>query len=57
MREPADPRVHDFELLAEIQLYADVMIAASESPGPLAAGRLDRALGLPLALPTALLHR
>ena len=46
MREGADPRVHDPELLAEIELYAEVVIAATESPGPLAAGRLDRVLGV-----------
>jgi hypothetical protein len=57
MREPADPRVHDLELLAEIELYADVMIAASQSPGPLAAGPLDRVLGVARASPAVLPHR
>ena len=56
MRETADPRVHDSELLAEIELYADVMIAASQSPGPMAAGPLDRVLGVAPAT-AALLHR
>ena len=52
MRERADPRVQDPELLAEIELYADVVIAASESEGPLTASRLDRVLGLPVAVST-----
>ena len=46
MREGADPRVHDPELLAEIELYAEVVIAATESAGPLGAGRLDKVLGV-----------
>ena len=47
MRHHADPRVQDPELLAEIELYAEVVIAASESSGPLSALRLDHVLGLP----------
>ena len=46
MRERADPRVHDPELLAEIELYAEVVIAATESTGPLADSRLDKVLGV-----------
>jgi hypothetical protein len=49
MHGQGDPRVQDPELLAEIELYAEVIIAASESEGLLTAGRLDRVLGLAVA--------
>ena len=56
MRKRADPRLHDEQLWAEIELYADVLIAASESAGRLSADHLDCVLGLPdtvvLVLPT-----
>lgn len=42
---PADP-LADVPLAAEIELYADVVVAASESDGPLPEGELDRVLGL-----------
>jgi len=47
MRKRADPRLHDEQLWAEIELYVDVLIAATETSGPLGADRLDRVLGLP----------
>ncbi len=53
----SDPRVHDVELLAEIELYTNVVIAASESAGPLPAGRLDSVLGLADPSPTAPVRR
>jgi hypothetical protein len=40
-----DPRVIDPVRLAEIELFADVMIAASAAPGRLPQDKLDRLLG------------
>ncbi|WP_369052074.1 hypothetical protein [Kineococcus terrestris] len=37
----------DDALAEEIALYAEVVVAASESEGPLPEGELDRVLGLP----------
>lgn len=42
----ADPRVQDPQALDEIELYGDVLIAASQSEGPLSTDELDAALGL-----------
>jgi hypothetical protein len=42
---PAPP-LADVTLAEEIELYADVVVAASESDGPLPEGELDRVLGL-----------
>ena len=36
----------DSTLAEEIELYADVVVAASESDGPLPEGELDRVLGV-----------
>ena len=36
----------DVALAEEIELYADVVVAASESEGPLREGELDRVLGV-----------
>lgn len=36
----------DCTLAQEIELYADVVVAASESDGPLPEGELDRVLGV-----------
>lgn len=43
---PVDKRVHDDDVIAEIQLTADLMIAASEHDGPLTEAELDALLGL-----------
>ena len=51
MVEPVDKRVHDGDVIAEIQLTADLMIAASEHEGPLSQVELDALLGLPLPSP------
>ncbi len=40
---------YDPVLLEEVELYADLVIAASASAGPLPAGQLDEILGLPHA--------
>jgi hypothetical protein len=42
----ADPRLHDPVALAEIELYGDVVIAATASPGPLPRDQLDALLGV-----------
>ena len=36
----------DVALAEEIELYTDVVVAASESDGPLPEGELDRVLGV-----------
>ena len=41
-----DPRVLDPARLAEIELFADLMIAATNAAAPLPADKLDRLLGL-----------
>lgn len=42
---PAAP-LADVVLAEEIELYTDVVVAASESDGPLPEGELDRVLGV-----------
>lgn len=44
--EQTDERVHDADVIAEIRLTGDVMIAASEHEGPLSQGEIDTVLGL-----------
>ena len=46
-----DIALHDAELLAEIELLAELMLACSASPGRLAGATLDTLLGLPHAQP------
>jgi hypothetical protein len=41
-----DPRVIDPVRLAEIELFAELMIAASAAPTPLPRERVDRLLGI-----------
>lgn len=41
-----DARVQDPLVLDEIELYGDLVIAASASDGPLSQGEIDVALGL-----------
>lgn len=45
MTEP-DLRVTDPMALAEIELYGELVIAASASAGPLSKGEIDRILGI-----------
>lgn len=49
---PAAP-LADTTLAEEIELYADVVVAASESDGPLPEGELDRVLGVEDVRPDA----
>jgi hypothetical protein len=44
--ENPDARVHDAVALDEIELYGNLMIAASESDGPLSQERIDEILGV-----------
>jgi hypothetical protein len=46
MRSPRDASVHDLEQLAEIELYGELVIAASASAGPLTTAEIDRILGV-----------
>ncbi len=41
-----DPDLHDPELSAEIELYGELVIAASASELPLSTRRIDELLGL-----------
>ncbi len=41
-----DGRVHDTMALAEIELYGELVIAASSSDGPLPQDAIDRILGV-----------
>jgi hypothetical protein len=46
MRDRLDCDIYDADLLAEIELTVDLMLAASESPGPLSVKAIDCILGL-----------
>jgi len=41
-----DARVHDHVALDEIELYGELMIAASHSDGPLSTDQIDAILGV-----------
>jgi len=41
-----DTRLHDAEALEEIELYGDLVIAASAHDGPMTAAEIDEILGL-----------
>jgi len=41
-----DARVHDYVALDEIELYGELMIAASRSDGPLSITEIDAVLGV-----------
>lgn len=40
--------LHDQEVLAEINLYSELVIAATNSDGPLSLEQIDLILGLPV---------
>ena len=48
-----DSRVHDHLALAEIELYGELMIAASRSDGPLSTAEIDAILGVTRATEAA----
>lgn len=41
-----DSRIHDYIALDEIELYGELMIAASKSQGPLSTAEIDAILGI-----------
>jgi hypothetical protein len=43
---PSDARVHDRVALDEIELYGELIIAASASDGPLSHAQIDAVLGI-----------
>jgi hypothetical protein len=55
--ENPDARVHDAVALDEIELYGNLMIAASESDGPLSQDEIDEILGVRDASTRAALPR
>ena len=46
MLEPLDARLRDEVVLDEIEMTSNLMIAASESEGPLDARHVDKILGV-----------
>ncbi len=51
MNDQLDVSVHDPELLAEIELMTDLIIASSESPAKLSQARIDEILEVRPAVP------
>lgn len=47
----ADIRVQDRDVLEEIELYGDLIIAASGSDGPLTTAQIDDVLGVSSGIP------
>lgn len=52
MNNLCEDELHDRQLMAEIRLVADLMIAAGESAGSLDRATIDELLGVGLARPT-----
>ena len=46
MNDQLDVNVHDTDVLAEIEMMTNLIIATSESEGPLPQGRIDQILGV-----------
>ncbi len=46
MRDRLDVPMHDAEVLEEIELTSELMIAATEADGPLEQTQIDRILGV-----------
>jgi len=46
LRNPLDVPLEDSEMLDELELTANLMILATQSPGPLGLAEIDRALGI-----------
>ncbi|NUR07744.1 MAG: hypothetical protein HOQ22_02100 [Nocardioidaceae bacterium] len=51
MNDPFDVPLHDQELLDEVFILTDLIIACSDAAGPLTASQIDAALGLAAADP------
>lgn len=46
VNDQLDVAVHDSEVLAEIEMMTNLIIATSESEGPLSQGKIDEILGV-----------
>ncbi len=46
MNDQLDVTIHDSEVLDEIEMMTNLIIATSESDGPLTQGRIDGILGV-----------
>ena len=53
MNDQLDVSVHDAEVLAEIEMMTNLIIATSESDGPLPQGQIDEILGVSPVIPRA----
>jgi hypothetical protein len=53
VNDQLDVSVHDTEVLAEIEMMTNLIIATSESEGPLSQGRIDEILGVTPVIPRA----
>ena len=53
MNDQLDVTVHDAEVLAEIEMMTNLIIATSESEGPLPQVRIDEILGVAPIIPRA----
>jgi hypothetical protein len=53
VNDQLDVTVQDAEVLAEIEMMTNLIIATSESEGPLSQGRIDEILGVPPTVPRA----
>ena len=51
MNDQLDVSVHDSEVLAEIEMMTNLIIATSESEGPLSQPRIDQILGVRPSVP------
>jgi hypothetical protein len=53
LNDQLDVTVHDAEVLAEIEMMTNLIIATSESEGPLPQVRIDEILGVTPVIPRA----
>jgi hypothetical protein len=53
VNDQLDVSVHDTEVLAEIEMMTNLIIATSETEGPLPQVRIDEILGVTPAIPRA----
>ena len=53
VNDQLDITVQDTEVLAEIEMMTNLIIATSESEGPLPQGRIDEILGVQAGVPRA----
>lgn len=53
MNDQLDVSVHDTEVLSEIEMMTNLIIATSETEGPLEQARIDEILGVTPTIPQA----